>query len=146
MQDVAINTSYPLFKKYIFNKYSKTIIIFDFWNESCVPCEDQHKTLKEIEDNFKEKVNIFRLDIEDEDNYEFAKNLGIKILPTLLILKNPKIFKFIGLTNYDDLSFFFNNDKNLCINCPEVKPNKSNSEDFFYCKKFHKYMYFKDSC
>jgi len=128
--------------------FNKKLIIFDFWNEGCVHCEPQEEVLK----NLKEKHNtfeVFKLNVDFSLNYDFAKTLNLRLLPSLLIMnkKTKKIFLFDGLTSKEDIEYFLENkEKEVCINCKKLNVRRFKPSNFYYCRKIKSYVYFKDSC
>jgi thioredoxin-like negative regulator of GroEL len=147
MQDVAIPSSKMRdLIKLVKTSFPNKTVLFDFWNESCNPCVFQHKILQKIEESTDNNIVIYRVDVAEEENYNFAKENNITTLPTLIIFKKNKPFSLIGLTQIEDIKYFLNNDPNLCINCKKLNLKKSNRPEHYYCKKYKIYVYFKDSC
>lgn len=88
------------FKKMIFNyevnkewkfEGSKPAII-DFYADWCAPCRQLSPIVEEIAKEFKDKINVYKVDTEKEKL--LAQKLGITGLPTLLFIPakgNPQV-------------------------------------------------------
>lgn len=131
--------------------FDNKLIIFDFWNEGCVHCEPQELILKNLKEKYIDLFEVFKLNVDFSLNYDFAKTLKLRLLPSLLIMnkKTKKRFLFNGLTPKEDIEYFLeNNTDKLCINCKNLDSLVlwSKSPNFYYCKMLKTYVYFKDSC
>ena len=63
-------------------------VLVDFWAEWCGPCKMIAPALEEISDEIGEKVDILKMNIED--NPDVAGELGIRTIPALILFKNGK--------------------------------------------------------
>lgn len=80
------------------------LTVIHFWAEWNLYDKTLSKILKEIECEFKDKVNICSLDVEQELLIDFLKNLPIINLPTLgYYTKGNKISLEIGLRKKDEI-------------------------------------------
>lgn len=80
------------FERVILNGVS----IVDFNAQWCGPCRAQDLIIDEINDAFKGKVTVAKLDIDE--NQPIAMDLGIQSIPTIIIFKEgQEIKRFIGL-------------------------------------------------
>lgn len=64
-----------------------SMVVLDFYSDTCSPCKAMMKDLEEIskEINIKiEKLNI-------NDNYELTEKYNIRSVPTLVVLKDQEI-------------------------------------------------------
>ena len=64
-------------------------VLVDFWAEWCGPCRAIAPVIKEIADDYKGKVKVGKLNV-DNDN-EIASQYGVRCIPALLIFKNGTI-------------------------------------------------------
>jgi len=55
-------------------------LIVDFGSDSCVPCKMIKPVLKEIEEEYKDKVNVLIIDVHEHQ--ELAMKFGIMSIPT----------------------------------------------------------------
>jgi len=72
---------------------SEIPVIVDFWAEWCAPCRLIAPIVEEIASEYKGKVNVFKLDVDN--NPTVSMNYGIRSIPTILIFKNGKPFETI---------------------------------------------------
>ncbi|MGD9369666.1 MAG: thioredoxin [Desulfobacteraceae bacterium] len=80
------------FERVILNGVS----IVDFNAHWCGPCRAQDLIIDEINDTYKGKVTVAKLDIDE--NQPIAMDLGIQSIPTIIIFKEgQEIKRFIGL-------------------------------------------------
>ena len=71
-------------------------ILIDFNAPWCAPCRLQEPILDKISDQFKGRVVVAALNIDNHQH--IAKKLGIQSIPTLVVFKNSKeIQRFVGL-------------------------------------------------
>lgn len=72
------------------------ITLVDFWAAWCMPCKMQSPIIDNVAGHFKGKVNIAKLNVDEETNT--AAKYGIMSIPTLLLFKDGKVEKqFVGL-------------------------------------------------
>ena len=58
--------------------------IIDFYADWCQPCKTVAPVLEELSEEYKEKVDIFKVDTEDQQ--ELAAMFGIQSIPSLLFV------------------------------------------------------------
>ena len=63
-------------------------VLCDFWAEWCGPCKQISPILSELAEDYKEKVLIAKINIDE--NPEVPSNYGIMSIPTLILFKNGK--------------------------------------------------------
>ena len=87
-----------------FNKtIRKGVTLADFNAPWCAPCHTQEPILKKLADQFKGKVSVSSMNIDQ--NREVAIKLGIRNIPTIIIFKNSKeIERFVGVQSETVLS------------------------------------------
>jgi len=77
-------------------------VIVDFWATWCGPCKTQAPILSDIADKHAGEVLIGKLDVDK--NPRTTQMYGIRLIPTLVILKDGKVAeRFEGLTSGDRL-------------------------------------------
>lgn len=63
--------------------------IIDFYADWCAPCKMVAPILEELSEEYKDKINIFKVDTEAEQ--ELAAVFGIRSIPSILFIpKNDK--------------------------------------------------------
>lgn len=64
-------------------------VIVDFWAEWCAPCKQIAPTLKELADEYGDRVKIVKMDIDA--NPATPGQYGIRAIPTVLSFKNGEV-------------------------------------------------------
>lgn len=78
------------------------VTLVDFWASWCMPCKMMAPVLNEIADEYHEKVNIAKLDV---DRFQpVAAQYKVRNIPTMVLFKNGKeINRFVGVKQKDYL-------------------------------------------
>ncbi|MDR9401278.1 MAG: thioredoxin [Psychroflexus sp.] len=72
------------------------LVLVDFWAEWCGPCRTLSPIIDEIADDYKGKVEVAKVDIDQ--NQEYAAKYGVRNIPTVLLFKNGEIVdKHVGV-------------------------------------------------
>jgi len=85
-------------------------VLLDFWAEWCGPCKMIAPLLDEAADEYAEKMNVVKINIDENPNT--PQKFGIRSIPTLMIFKNgePQAQK-LGAMSKSQLTEFL--DSNL---------------------------------
>lgn len=71
------------------------LVLIDFWAEWCGPCKMVGPIIDEIAEEYKDKVVVGKLDVDNND--ETTAKYGIRNIPTVLFLKNGEVVdKVVG--------------------------------------------------
>ncbi|WP_298653825.1 thioredoxin [uncultured Proteiniphilum sp.] len=71
------------------------LVVIDFWAEWCGPCKMIGPIIEEIGEEYKDKVVVGKLNVDDND--ETTGKYGIRNIPTVLFIKNGKVVdKVVG--------------------------------------------------
>jgi len=68
------------------SKIPVLILMSALW---CLPCKSTHLILEEILKEYKDKVDIFSCDVDE--NHQLAEKYGIRNIPTILYFKNGRV-------------------------------------------------------
>ncbi len=80
-------------------------VLLDFWAEWCGPCKMIAPMLDEIADEFKSKVTIAKLNIDD--NPRTPQRFNVRGIPTLILFKNGQVEgQKVGALRKADLAAF----------------------------------------
>ena len=85
-------------------------IIVDFWAEWCGPCKQIGPILEELSDEYKDKITIGKLDVDE--NPETPGKFQIRGIPTKLLFNNGELIDTkVGMSSKADLTEWI--DKNI---------------------------------
>ena len=80
-------------------------VLLDFWAEWCGPCKMIAPTLGEIAEEYKGKVTIAKLNIDD--NPKTPQRFNVRGIPTLILFKNGQVEgQKVGALRKSDLAAF----------------------------------------
>jgi thioredoxin 1 len=68
---------------------SELPVLVDFWAVWCAPCQMIVPTLEHLAQNYKEKLKVFKLNIDE--NMKISAKFGIRSIATLLLLKGGEL-------------------------------------------------------
>jgi thioredoxin 1 len=63
-------------------------VLVDFNADWCAPCKMMTPILKQVKQNFKDKIKIIKIDIDK--NQTVAQKYAVRSVPTLILFKNGK--------------------------------------------------------
>jgi thioredoxin 1 len=80
-------------------------VLLDFWAEWCGPCKMIAPMLDEIAGEFKDKVKIAKINIDD--NPKIPQRFSVRGIPTLILFKNGQVEgQKVGALRKADLAAF----------------------------------------
>jgi len=81
---------------------AKLPVLVDFWAVWCAPCRIQGPIVEELAEEYKGKVVVGKLDVDQ--NPQSAGKFNIMSIPTLAIFKNGQLVKtMVGLQDKNSL-------------------------------------------
>jgi thioredoxin 1 len=82
------------------------LTLVDIYAVWCNPCALISKIVDELSYDFKDRVNVGKLNV---DNSKIISELSVRNIPTILIYKNGEIVeKIVGMTQKDKLTELLN--------------------------------------
>lgn len=79
-----------------------SVTIKDFYADWCGPCETQDPILEEISEEWGDKCDIEKIDVDEQQ--DVANEYHVRSLPTLVIEQDGEIVdRFVGVTPRDDI-------------------------------------------
>jgi len=63
--------------------------LVDFWAVWCAPCQIIVPTLEYLTENYKDKLKIFKLNVDE--NMKTSSKYGVMSIPTLLLFKGGEL-------------------------------------------------------
>jgi len=77
-------------------------VIVDFWASWCVPCHTMAPILRDLAEEFDDRVIFAKVDVEN--NKDLASQFKIKSIPTLVFFKDGKEWdRFSGVKGRNEL-------------------------------------------
>ncbi len=81
---------------------SSTPVLVDFWATWCAPCKQMSEILSEVLGDFKGKVKIVKLNVDE--NTKIAAQYGVTAIPTLVLFKGgSEAERMVGVVTKDKL-------------------------------------------
>lgn len=78
-------------------------VIVDFWATWCMPCKMLAPALKEIDDEYKDRCKVAKLNIDYA--MEIATRFGVMNIPTIIFFKGGSEFaRLVGVVSKDAIA------------------------------------------
>lgn len=71
--------------------FSKKPVLIEYWASWCVPCQMMDYILKELQEEFGERLKIAKLNIDR--NYKTPRKLGLTGVPTIMTFKGGDVIE-----------------------------------------------------
>ena len=83
------------FQNKVISNKEDIVILVDFWAPWCGPCKTLEPQLEKLEQQYAEKIKIYKVNIED--NQDAAIQYGVSAVPTILMFRGgQKLAQVIG--------------------------------------------------
>ena len=105
MNDQIVHTTDAAFDKDVVK--SEQPVLLDFWAEWCSPCKMIAPILDAIADEYKDKLRVVKLNIDE--NPKTPPKYNIRGIPTLLLFRNGTVAaQQVGAVSKSQLESFLN--------------------------------------
>ena len=75
-------------------------VLVDFWAEWCAPCKMIAPVVKEIADDYGDRLRVVKMDVDANPNT--AAKFSIRSIPTLLLFQNGQVVdQLVGAVSKD---------------------------------------------
>jgi thioredoxin 1 len=82
-------------------------VLIDFWAEWCAPCRQLAPTIKELAEEYGERLRVVKIDVDA--NPKTASQMQVRAMPTLLVVKNGAVVgQLVGRQPKDKLKQLIN--------------------------------------
>ena len=79
------------------NDNQPSLELLDFWAVWCGPCKIMEPILNELEEEYKDKLSIRKLNVDEAENQQLVSKHNILSIPTYILLKEGEVVgTFIG--------------------------------------------------
>lgn len=80
------------------------LVLVDFFASWCMPCQQISGILEEVDKDHHDNYQMYKVDVEKEDNKEFVNQYMIMSLPTVVLFyQGKKADSFIGLQSKETI-------------------------------------------
>ena len=80
---------------------SELPVIVEFYSDSCIPCKQLSPILGGIEDDYEDKVNVYKVNVNFDA--ELAEKYAVMASPTILFVKGEEVSRIRGLVKRNAL-------------------------------------------
>lgn len=81
---------------------SEKLTLIDFYATWCGPCKMMHPVLEEVKREFRDHVNIYKIDVDK--NASLCEGYHVQSVPTLMLFRNGELlWRQSGAVNLNEL-------------------------------------------
>ena len=79
-------------------------VVYDFWHPQCAPCRAFSPMFNKWAEKYGDKAEFVKVNIFDEENADFVKEVEISAVPTVTITKDDEeVARFVGVPKLKDV-------------------------------------------
>lgn len=67
------------------------LVIIDIFAEWCGPCKNMMPILESLSEDFKDTLDIVKMDADNDGTSEILKGFNVRSIPTFVFLKNGEV-------------------------------------------------------
>ena len=82
------NTSFELFDEEVIKASHNHAILVDLWADWCPPCLVIAPILSNVIENYQEKIQLAKVEVDEGENMKIAGRYQIRGFPTILLIQN----------------------------------------------------------
>jgi putative thioredoxin len=86
---MGIDANDANFEKEVLEKSKETPVLVDFWAPWCNPCVTLKPVLEKVSEDYKEKMALVKVNVED--NQKYAGQFNVMSIPAVKLFKNGKV-------------------------------------------------------
>lgn len=103
---MAVRVNTDNFKEKVLEE--KLPVLVDFYSDSCVACKKLAPTIGDIEDDYEDKLLVYKLNTNFDA--QIAQEYNVMSNPTLILFKDGEVVgKQVGAKLYDELADWIDN-------------------------------------
>ena len=95
---------------------SDKLVFFYFTASWCGPCQNLSPKISLLYDNVKEYVDMYKIDISNDDNNELCEKCSVESIPTCILFKNRSSLGVVNGNDIDKIINLLNKNLNIKIN------------------------------
>lgn len=76
---------------------SEKVTLLDFWAAWCGPCKVMHPIVEEIEHQYKGKIKVVKVNVDEPNNQSIVEQYQVGAMPTYIIEREGQVVEqFVG--------------------------------------------------
>jgi thioredoxin 1 len=84
---------------------NESLMVVDCTATWCGPCKMVAPLIDRLADEYSDRVKVFKLDLDNNNNKAVAKRFGIRSIPAVMVFKQGELMEtLIGVKSYEDFT------------------------------------------